>query len=297
MNSSKKLTRVNKKWLDRQGLKLSLSLSVLLSLAVFSCLVNAEREPLWEVGAGIGGLTLPSYVGSSERQTYGFPIPYLVYNSKLLKLDRSGAHGHLFKSPKWRLEFSGNLGAPVKSSENGARQGMPDLDPTFEVGPSLYYLLSETREQQFTWSIRLPIRAVFSTDFKVTEQQGWTFAPYLNFHANNVGPGGGWEFGTAIGPVIGSERFHDYYYQVDSPYVRASRSAYDAKGGYSGIRVAMAISKRYSKVWAGMYLRYDYIGGAVFEDSPLVEQRHAFLLGGGISWIFAQSDTWVQVDR
>jgi hypothetical protein len=59
----------------------------------------------------------------------------------------------------------------------------------------------------------------------------------------------------------------------------------------------MAISKRYSKVWAGMYLRYDYIGGAVFEDSPLVEQRHAFLLGGGISWIFAQSDTWVQVDR
>lgn len=273
-----------------------LSLILIIITLGFSSQVNAEREPIWEVGAGLGGVTLPDYVGSSERRSYAFPIPYLVYNGKLLELDRNGVHGKLFKSPKWRLEFSGNLGPPVRSSEDGVRQGMPDLDPTFEVGPSLYYLLSEAREQQFTWSLRFPVRAVFSTDLKRTEQQGWTFAPYLNFHANNIGPGGGWEFGSAIGPVFGSERAHDYYYQVDPQYERAGRPAYDAKGGYSGIRVAMVISKRFSKVWAGVYLRYDYIGGAVFEDSPLVEQRYAFLLGGGISWIFARSDAWVHVD-
>lgn len=273
------------------------SLIIIVIALGFSSQANADREPSWEVGVGLGGVTLPDYVGSSERQSYSFPIPYLVYNSKLLELDRNGVHGKLFRSPKLRLEFSGNLGPPVRSSEDGVRQGMPDLDPTFEVGPSLYYLLSETREQQYTWSLRFPVRAVFSTDLKTTEQQGWTFAPYLNFHASNVGSGGGWEFGSAIGPVFGSERFHDYHYQVDPQYARADRPAYDAKGGYSGIRLAMAISKRYSKVWVGAYLRYDYIGGAVFEDSPLVEQRHALLLGGGISWIFAQSDVWVQVDH
>jgi len=263
---------------------------------LFSGTAYAEREPLWEVGAGIGGVTLPSYVGSSEHQSYGFPIPYLVYNSKLLKLDRTGAHGHLYKSQKWRLEFSGNLGAPVRSTTDGVREGMPDLDPTFEVGPSVYYLLSDSRDQQFVWSLRFPFRAVFSTDFKVTEQQGVIFAPYLNFHATNIGPGGGWEFGSAIGPVFGSERFHDYYYQVDPQYARADRPAYDAQAGYSGIRIALVVSKRFAKVWTGFYLRYDYIGGAVYEDSPLVEQRHAILLGGGISGIFARSDTWVQVD-
>jgi outer membrane protein len=273
-----------------------LVLAFFIVLAGISRVAVAGKEPLWEVGAGVGGVTLPDYVGSSGRQSYGFPIPYLVYNGKLLQIDRNGLQGHLFKSPKWRLEFSGNLGAPVRSTDDGVRQGMPGLDPTFEIGPSVYYLLSETREQQFTWSLRFPLRGVFSTDFKTTEQQGWTFAPYLNFHANNVGPGEGWEFGAALGPVFGSERFHNYYYEVAPRYANANRPAYDARGGYSGMRLAMVVSKRFSKVWAGAYLRYDYIGGAVFEDSPLVEQRHALLLGGGISWIFSRSDTWVQVD-
>lgn len=276
--------------------RLQAKILLYLLLLVTSASVFAGKEPLWEVGAGISGVTINDYIGSSRRSYYVFPIPYLVYNSKLLEVDRRGAHGKVFKSQKWRIEFSGNLGPPVKSKSNGVRQDMPDLDPIFEVGPSLYYLLSETREQQYTWSLRFPVRAVFSTNFKRIEQQGWVFAPYLNFHANNVGPGGGWEFGSSFGPVFGSERFNDYYYQVDPQFVLPDRKAYDARGGYNGARFAMALSKRFSKVWAGFYLRYDYIGGAINVDSPLVEQRYAFLLGGGISWIFGRSDTWVQVD-
>ena len=275
-------------------LKASISLSVL--LLVISEPVHAGKEPLWEVGVGISGVTINDYIGSSERNYYIFPIPYLVYNGEFLELDRNGVHGKLFKSQKWRIEFSGNLGPPVRSRDDGVRRDMPDLDPIFEVGPSLYYSLSDTRDQQYTWSLRFPVRAVFSTDFKRIEQQGWVFAPYLNFHANNVGPGGGWEFGSSFGPVFGSNRFNDYYYTVDQQYTLPDRTAYDAKGGYNGVRFAMSLSKRFSKIWAGFYLRYDYIGGAINEDSPLVEQRYAFLLGGGISWIFARSDDWVHVD-
>lgn len=277
------------------SLNVALPTAILTAFLMLAVPAQAKEEPLWELGVGIGALTMPDYTGSDENLNYVFPIPYVVYNGEILKVDRQGVRGDLFQSDRVKFDISLNAGAPVESGENGARVGMPDLDPTFELGPSLQFLLWRSEDRRHVWTLRFPVRAVVATDFEESHSAGWRFQPNVNYDAEDVGPGGGWEWGIAVGPVWGSERYHDYYYEVAPQYATASRPAYDADGGYGGIRIGWALRKRFKKVWFGLFARYNYIGGAVFEDSPLVKRSHALVVGGGISYIFAQSDERVQV--
>ncbi len=256
---------------------------------------EANEKPLWEAGIGIASLNMPDYNGSDEQRNYFIPIPYLMYRGEILKVDQKGVRGDLFKSDRLKLDISANAGVPVNSEHNGTRRGMPDLDPTLEVGPSLQVFLSRDALDKHVWSLHFPLRAVIATDFFHYETAGWVFAPHLNFYVKDTGPGGGWKMGFALGALYATERFHDYYYEVDTQYVTAERPVYDAQAGYGGIRLGMSMSKRFPIFWLGAFARYDNLSGTVFEDSPLVKQKHAFLIGAGLSWVFAKSKQLVQV--
>jgi len=55
-------------------------------------------------------------------------MPYVVYHGDILKVDRARVRGMLYHTDKTELDVSLNGSVPVKN--DGARQGMPDLDPT-----------------------------------------------------------------------------------------------------------------------------------------------------------------------
>lgn len=256
--------------------------------------VRAELVPLWELGFGITGLSIPDYRGSDEHRGYVLPLPFVVYNGELLKVDRKGVYSRLFDSERVRIEISADASVPVKSEDNTARQGMPDLDPTFEIGPSIEICLSQTCQAKQVWMIRVPLRAVIASDFSHVDSAGWVVNPHINFDIQNVGPGGGWNFGVAAGPIFANQDFHEYYYGVAPAYASATRPVYRARGGYSGFRIASAISKRYDDLWVGMFARYDDLSGAVFDDSPLLRVKRSFLAGFGVAWVFARSSTLVE---
>jgi len=50
----------------------------------------------WEVGAGIGGITLPHYPGSDETLDLVLPVPYGSYEDGKTKIDRNGLSYNLF---------------------------------------------------------------------------------------------------------------------------------------------------------------------------------------------------------
>src|SRR5512143_2800128 len=77
--------------------------------------LRVELYPLWELGVGIGGLTLPDYRGSNEQRNLLFPIPYFVYRGEILEVDRERVRGLLFKTERVELDFSLNGSPPVKS--------------------------------------------------------------------------------------------------------------------------------------------------------------------------------------
>jgi outer membrane protein len=255
----------------------------------------AEEKPLWEVGFGFFTLTSPDYRGSDQSRGYFLPFPYIAYRSDIIKVSRSGINGRLFKSDRLNFDLSGDASVPTDSSKNLARQGMPDLDATFEIGPVLEICLWRSCNYDRKLQFRLPVRAVFSTDFGSIESRGGTAHPNLNYDIKNIGPGGGWNFGVAAGPLYATERYHDYYYEVAPLYVTSTRPAYDARRGYSGSRVTFSLSKRFQRVWVGAFARYDSLNGATFEDSPLVRSDHSFMAGLSVAWVFAESEQLVDV--
>ena len=269
-----------------------------LSLAalLFACCAGhafAAEKPLWELGAGISALSLPDYRGSDQTSLYAIPFPYLVYRGAFLKADRHGIRGTFFGSDRLELNLSLGASLPVNSDDNRARQGMPDLQPTVELGPSLDLKLWRTPDRRTRLDLRLPVRTAVTVKGGM-DDVGWVFSPRLNLDISDVAGLAGWNLGLLAGPMVGSARNHDYFYTVAPQYATAGRPAYEAKGGYAGSQFMMTASKRYPKYWLGAFARWDSLKGAVFADSPLVKREGYFAAGVGIAWILGESSTRVE---
>lgn len=254
-----------------------------------------EKEvPLWEAGMGLAPLTMPSYRGSRNQQWYPVPMPYVDYRGDFLRIDREGIRGLLYGSDRLRFDLSADGTIPGDTDEDGPRRGMPDLDPAGEIGPSVNIVLHEDLNARIR--LRMPVRIVFATDLSSSLRHiGWKVHPHLGVDFRDAFFG--WNFGANIGPLFADRKYHGYYYDVKERYKEDFRDSYRAGGGYSGTMLLLTSSRRFEKIWAGVFLRYDNLSGAAFIDSPLVETRHAFMAGLGIAYIFKTSTKTVPVTR
>jgi outer membrane scaffolding protein for murein synthesis (MipA/OmpV family) len=255
---------------------------------------GAEQLPLWEAGAGAAVIDFPDYRGSDERRTYVLPIPYVIYRGETLKIDRQRVRGLLFSGPLAELDFSASGSVPVRSRDNSAREGMPDLDPTLELGPSLNVFLYRSANGAANFELRLPLRAIVASDFKNVSYEGIIFHPHINLDLKGVFPGSGWNMGLLAGPVFGDRRYHQYFYSVAPQFSAPGRPAYEAKGGYSGMQFIGSVSKRFQNYWVGAFVKADGLHGAAFEDSPLVKKKSAFAGGVAVAYVFAKSSRLVE---
>lgn len=247
-----------------------------------------ESRPRWELGAGLGYLSLPHYRGSDQREDYAAPVPYIRYRGERLKVDREGGRYHFIDRAEWKLEMSAAFVFPVDSEDNRARAGMPDLGPILEVGPGLRWFLYASADQRFRVRAALPVR--LAVNLSGLRSTGWVLSPYLQFRYFST-----METAVSLGPMWATEKYHAYYYQVDGRYATASRPEYDARGGYSGFRVTLTNSHRVSRHWWwGIFVRYDSLSGVVFEDSPLVRQQDALMGGFAVSYVFSPVEKYYE---
>ena len=265
----------------------------LLSLATVSSAGAVER-PLWEAGLGIGGLVFPDYRGSDEVRAYPVPVPYFLYRGTFLKSDTEGLRGQLFDREYAELTLSVNGTIPVSSEDNAARRGMPDLDPTFELWPSLDLHLWKSKSGEAALDVIMPLRAPITIEAS-PDSIGWVFSPRVNLELSNIARTG-WDFGVGLGPVFADGKYHEYFYSVDSEHATADRPEYRARGGYSGAHVLASLSKRFPGYWIGAYIRYDSLDSATFADSPLLKSSHYVAGGIGIAWMIGQSKRMVAAE-
>jgi MipA family protein len=269
-----------------------------LAAALIAASAPADDElPLWEAGAGVAAIDFPDYRGSDERTTYLLPFPYVVYRGEFLKADRDRVRGLFFRSDRIELNISVSGSVPVDSSENSARRGMPDLDPTAEIGPSLELALYRGPGDDLRLDLRLPVRAVIASDFSLVYDVGWVFEPQLNLDLRNTALGEDWKIGLALGPLFGDRRYHGYFYGVAPQYANATRDAYAAPGGYGGVQAIGALSRRFPGYWIGAFARWDTLRGAAFEASPLVRRDQSFSIGVAVAWMLGESARRVPAER
>lgn len=276
----------------RPGLAGALSAALALGVQVGA---SAAEKPLWELGAGVTVLQFPAYRGSDENHLFVLPVPYVVYRGEVLKADREGLRGTFFDSERVELNLSLSASPPVSSDKVKVREGMPDLEPTIEIGPSLDVQLWRSPDERLRLRTRLPLRAGFTVEGS-PESTGWQFTPQLNLDWRDPAGMNGWTLGVVAGPVYGDRRQHKYFYGVDATEATAVRPAFDARGGYAGTQVLAALWRRFPTWWVGGFVRYDSLAGAVFEDSPLVKSRDYLAAGVAVTWVLGESSRRVEAD-
>lgn len=264
----------------------------LLCVLPLATIAAAETKPLWEVGLGVAPTTFPDYRGSSRQQAYLLPLPYVVYRGDIFRADREGIRGLLVDWPLLSVDVSIDGAVPVSSDHDSARAGMEDLAPVFEAGPSVNWLLHQGEHTR--WRIRMPVRAGIATDFDRVRHVGWRVQPMLSVNLREVL--GGWDIGISAGPQFSSRPYQAYYYDVSAADATGDRPAYRAPGGFGGAALTLSASRRFERLWAGAFVRYQNLEGARFQDSPLVETRHAVMAGAGIAWIVGRSRRQVRVE-
>ena len=255
------------------------------------------EKPLWEVGIGGGFLLMPDYRGSDQTRAYLLPFPYAVYRGGILRVEDKRIAARIFATDRMTLDASGYGAVPVRSDDNEARRGMQDLDPTFEFGPALRIKLTESRENRYALTLALPLRAVFSTDFRSVRYEGAVFSPRVNFVKGDVIPGTGLSLGMSAGPMFSDRGYHEYFYEVEPAHATFMRPAYAPGSGYSGSTLTVGLGKDYKQLIFHAFVSTDFLQGAAFEDSPLVKTKTSVMGGFSVTWVFLKSQKKVADEK
>jgi outer membrane scaffolding protein for murein synthesis (MipA/OmpV family) len=264
---------------------------------------TTEMLPLWELGFGGAFAHLPDYRGADEGRSYLLPLPLLIYRGDIFKSDREGVRAQFLDSRYVEIELSAGATVPVRGKNNRAREGMTDLRPTVELGPSVKVHLAHIGEQRpgdrdLELDLRLPVRRAITWFDGGLRDVGTLAFPNLALDNKVNFFGARWNVGTLVGAYFADRRYNDYFYGVKPEFATADRPAYRAGGGFSGWQAIAALSTTYHRqTWVGAFVKADWLNGAVFEDSPLVRRKRNFSFGFGVSHIFARSDTLVEVSR
>jgi MipA family protein len=257
---------------------------------------TSEVKPLFEVGAIAAGGTFPDYPASGQNHFAAVPLPYLIYRGDYLQLAANSIRGILFTSERVSLSISAAGGLPTH--DDAAREGMPALDYTGQIGPRLDILLGHDVTNGKI-ELQVPLRAVASTDFKSAAYRGLVLSPELAYtHLNFLGSSG--TLRVWIGPEFATARLMDYYYTVEPQYVVPGRSQYSAHGGYLGSHVE--ITYRYPITERSSFLAYTgptLYTGATNAGSPLFKKQYGLSAAVAFSYSFYESDatTDVQIDE
>ena len=263
-----------------------------LLVALFSAQAQAQTKslPLWELGVGVLPLRLNHYRGSPEQKNYLFPLVAYTYRGKNVEAESGYVRGHIVKFEKFTIDLSFSLGINSNSDSNGLRERMPNLDPTFELGPMLRYYLWKSTDGKHFINLEMPYRAVFTTNLQYIDHLGYYSIPYVNYLNKGTDETFGWTSEVSLGIQYGSSGFHNHFFAVNSNDVTPKRSYYHASSGYSGAQLALVLSKRIKDFLLVPFLRYDYLDGAVYNKSPLYKSPHYTMYGMSLIWYFSKSD-------
>jgi len=246
---------------------------------------NDDKNVEWDLGLGLGVFDYNLYPGSKATNRLILPAPYFTYLSSRFEIDR-GIKSFIYHSNIIVIDISADFLLPVNSDDTEARKGMPDLDFMLQVGPSLEFKLNDKNKNYFEARFEIPFRIAFVTSFSNLDDIGYLIEPRFSFDHQRSSKTG-LSHKVTMGLKFATQDYHAYYYDVAPEFSTAVRPVYNSDAGYGGSFFNYRVTYKTGDLVYWMFLRYQSLRGAEFEDSPLVEKLDYTLIGAGFSWIFA----------
>ncbi|MDC8832490.1 MipA/OmpV family protein [Alteromonas gilva] len=253
-----------------------------------------EALPLWEFGVGGGVGEVPNYPASSERNFIALAAPYVIYRGDVLRVGGGGgARAVMLDNNDIEIDISVGGAFAADSDDGTVREGMPELDYLFEIGPQLVYRVKDYNFDgggNARLNFRLQARAVFSTDFSRIDDRGFVLEPQLAYQQRGtLFPDTA--LNASFSVVFASEKLQDYFYQVDEAFVTPDRDLFNAQAGFLGAEANLSIAfpiRKNIRGFVGGTMRFH--GGAANEESPLFEDDITYSIGAGFVWRLYQSE-------
>lgn len=243
-----------------------------------------------ELGVGVAGAHFADYPGASRYWNLVLPIPYITIHTPRLDADRDGVTGKFFRGDRWSLDMDFSASVPVNSSRDAERSGMPNLGWIGEAGPALKYKPWRNERTGLELEIGLPLRAAVSTDDWALHHRGWVSEPWIALTRKWGNGDGEFHADLTLSAMYATSGYFNYIYGVAPQYATAARPAYTAGSGRGGYRIGLGFGWRRGDMVYGMFFRYLNLGGASFNTSPLVSQRHQNAFGFIVAWVFRKID-------
>lgn len=276
---------------------------IALPLAAVLCAAFAAHArddlPVWEVGVAAVGLQGQDYPASDQANDRVLAAPYAVYRGERFRLGEGGLQALAFQNPRYRLALSVAGSLDANSEGNPLREGMPDLDFLFEIGPQLIVTLDErgyADQSQGTTELALQLRAAFSTDFGGIDALGPVASLALSYEREGL-MDGRLDIGVEYNAVFADEKLHDLFYQVDPQFVTATRPAFDAESGYLGSDLSLSgfyYLREDLALFSGV--SWNSFANAANEDSPLFETDSSVNTWLGLIWRLRESTARISAD-
>lgn len=259
---------------------------------------SVTQRPTWEIGVGGGYFSGFDYPASNDENQRAIALPFFIYRTPAFRIGGGGVRAVAIEKPRVKLDVSVGGSLNASSDGDGVREGLPDLDFLFEIGPQLEVRLfdeNKARGGRLQGRFTSELRAVFATDFSKVSSQGFVAEFGVGVNYGNF-RGSGIDLITALSTTFASEKLQDYFYEVDPEFVTESRSAFNAKAGYLETKLFAGIGIRplrnvrvFTGVFTGLY------EGARNQNSPLFETTTQTGFALGIVWTIKTSDTYVDI--
>lgn len=255
---------------------------------------NKKKKPLYELGAGFVGLSTPNYPGAASNTPRYIPAPLFIYRGDLFRSDEDGTRARLINSDIVELGASAGFNFPIDSNSNASREGMPDTDTLFGIGPGLLVkLLKGDPLNKLTVGVGLRINLAIGKQFFIAEQ-GWVIEPRIRYW-RKLNRNSDIRLFSSLSLSYGDKKYNQFFYQVDPKFETEDRKAYDAVEGIVNIRGSVGGSYDFSEkatIFLGIF--ESNLTAAANKESPLVQEQTNTGYIIGFVWLFYESDKLVE---
>lgn len=262
------------------------------SQCVTSISCESEAKPKWEIGIAGFGINAPDYPSSDENKTRTLIVPYFIYRGDIIRAGEGGLiKAKAFEDERWELDLSIDGAFNADSDNNEAREGMEDLDYLFGIGPELTYQIHQEEINKKKLELKFQLRAMFSTDFSHFNQRGYAFETQLRYEHLHLFQDD-IKFIASIGPIWGTEKLMDYFFEINSQDVRLNREEFNAKSGYIGTELnltfVMPVLDKRARIFLG--IRSNLHQKSTNESSPLFKQDNTLSVALGFTYQLFKSE-------
>ncbi|MBL6642505.1 MAG: MipA/OmpV family protein [PS1 clade bacterium] len=249
------------------------------------------KAPLWEAGLVAAAFSGPAYPAANDETTAAFASPFVIYRGPVFSVGDEGALRALaFANDTVELDLSLGASLPADSEDDADREGMPDLDFLFEIGPQLIWHAAQHDFKRWRGEFDIKLRARSVISFADFDTHGFLFEPTFVYELKSKTRRHlSWQADVEL--LYGNKRLNRYFYNVAPPYVTDNRGSYLADNGYMGAEIGVGLSYPVDdnlRLFVGGNVElYD---GAANQDSPLFKEDVAYSGGLVLVYSFYESE-------